>query len=477
MNPKKRSVNVYMQYMQAVTFVSAMVIAAVFIILALWQNYQYGKIISNLTKATEFNFDFKPNIDYKMYRIVIGADTFADLKPYEDLENSRKLFGQLRDSTEYEGSKKGLDGLLVLVDILESRIQDIEKSDVIGNYDTNMKRLTHDIYIISDLIEEKMSEYIYNETKTLDSLKRDLEKQVTGFIIAGFVLVGVLFLFMIRYFSLLARKITNPLHALCEHTKRFAEGRLDTRAPESDITEIQLLSDQYDDMSDRIRELIVHIREEQELQRQTELQLLQSQINPHFLYNTLDAIVWLAEGRQHKKVVDMITSLSAFLRIGLSKGRDFISIGEELEHVRSYLQIQHFRYEDILDYRIETEDAIAGCFIPKLTLQPIVENALYHGIKNKRGKGLLVINGWLEKGDVAVLQIEDNGMGMLKEQLDRLRNGWTMGNLKDPDAERAGFGLKNVSDRLRLKFGDQYGMLIESEYGVGTIVTIRIPAY
>lgn len=475
MSRQERSVHVHMRQMQIVTFLSAVLLAAVFMLLAIWQNYQYGTIISNLTKATEFNFEFKTNIDYKMYRIVIGTDTFQALTPYQDLDNSRRLFQQLRDSTKYEESKKGLDGLLTLVNMLEARMKDIEDSDIIGSYDKNMKRLDNDIYMISGLIEEKMSEYIYNETKTLESLRQDLERQAGGFILAALFLAGALLLFLIQYFAVFSRKITAPLHALCEHTRKFAGGQMDAKAPDSDIAEIQLLSAQYDDMSDRIRELITNIREEQKLQQQTELKLLQAQINPHFLYNTLDAIVWLAESRQNKKVVEMITSLSAFLRIGLNKGMDIINIEKEISHVRNYLQIQHFRYEDILDYRIDIEDEILSFDIPKMTLQPIVENALYHGIKNKRGKGMLLISGWLERRNIVVIQIEDNGIGIGAEKLKQLRMELNGENDRDLGAEGAGFGLKNVSDRIRLKDGRQYGLMIESEYGIGTVVTIRIP--
>ncbi|MGL5436693.1 MAG: sensor histidine kinase [Lachnospiraceae bacterium] len=475
MKIRRTAVKIYMRRMQMITVVSVVVMASVFIFLTLWQNYQYDNIISNLTKATEFNFDFKSNIDYKMYRIVIGADTFESLTPYEDLEHSRHLFGQLRDSTEYKESKKGLDGLLILVDILEARIQDIEEVDIYGNYDENIRRLEHDIYIITDLIEEKMSEYIYNETKTLENIRGQLEQRVTDLIIAGLILSGGLFLFLFRSFGVLSRKITNPIEALCEHTAKFADGHMESNAPESDIMEMQMLSDQYDSMTDRIRELITHIREEQEHQRRTELMLLQSQINPHFLYNTLDAIVWLAEGKKYQEVVEMITALSAFLRIGLSKGYDSIRIEDEISHVRNYLQIQRFRYEDILDYRIDADDAILNEYIPKLTLQPIVENALYHGIKNKRGKGLLVISGWLERGSVATIQIEDNGIGMKPERLEQLRRMLSSESDQDSGYSDNGFGLKNVAERIRLKYGGDYGILIESEYLTGTVVTVRIP--
>jgi len=240
---------------------------------------------------------------------------------------------------------------------------------------------------------------------------------------------------------------------------------------------VQMLSDQYDQMVVRIGQLIDHIREEQEQKRATELKLLQAQINPHFLYNTLDTIVWLAEGKRHQDVVNMITALSSFLRIGLNKGRDFIAIKEEAEHVDSYLQIQHFRYEDILDYEIDIDSEIRDCRTLKLTLQPIVENALYHGIKNRREKGFLQILGWRED-DTILLQVKDNGIGIKADVLARMQQlvqaGETEAEKADPN-RREGFGIANVAERIRLNFGAEYGLQIESEYGVGTVVTVRLP--
>ena len=234
-----------------------------------------------------------------------------------------------------------------------------------------------------------------------------------------------------------------------------------------------MLSDQYDHMVIRIGELIEHIREEQELKRKTELKLLQAQINPHFLYNTLDTIVWLAEGKRHQDVVDMITALSSFLRMGLNNGKDFITIRGEAEHVKSYLQIQHFRYEDIMDYEIDFKEQIMDFSTLKLTLQPIVENALYHGIKNCRKKGFLKISGWQEEEDI-LLKVEDNGIGMKPEELEKMQR--LVRNGGEDLGLREGFGIANVAERIRLNFGETYGVSIESEYGVGTSVTVRIPA-
>lgn len=474
MKYKSDSIKAKIKNMQAILFIPVIIMIGILLYTMEWQNQQYRQSIRNLTMATEFNFDFKSNIDYKMYRIVIGADTFDSLNPYEDLENSKKIFLELKDTTPQETSKKGLDGIVVLIGMLEKRIEDIHTSNIIGDYDRNMARLDQDIYAITDLIQESMSDYIYNETKTLESVRQKLDNQTRQVIALCIVIASYLIVFLLASFSSFGKRITKPIEELCEYTMKLADGNLEVSAPKSNIREIKVLGEQYDQMVIRIGELIRHIKEEQELKRKTELKLLQAQINPHFLYNTLDTIVWLAEGKQHQEVVEMITALSSFLRIGLNNGRDFITIKEEAEHIKSYLLIQHFRYEDIMDYEIDFEERIRDYSILKLTLQPIVENALYHGIKNCRKKGFLRISGWQENEDI-LLKVEDNGIGMKPDEVKKMEHQIAGGSKADFHVGE-GFGIANVAERIRLNFGEAYGLTIESEYGVGTAVTVRIPA-
>ena len=211
--------------------------------------------------------------------------------------------------------------------------------------------------------------------------------------------------------------------------------------------------------------------------RHAELRLLQEQINPHFLYNTLDTIVWLIEGDDPDKAVDMVVALSEFFRLVLSKGKEYISIREEKEHIRGYLEIQQVRYRDILDYEINIDPELYQYKILKLTLQPLVENSLYHGIKYKRAKGKIWITGEMQRGaspkeDRILLCVQDNGVGMDEEELRRLRT-----EISKPCKEtEKGFGLANVNERIRMNFGMEYGMTIESERGGGTKVSVAIPA-
>ena len=197
---------------------------------------------------------------------------------------------------------------------------------------------------------------------------------------------------------------------------------------------------------------------------------MQNQINPHFLYNTLDAIVWLAEAGEQKKVVSMVGSLSEFFRMSLNQGKDIVTIREEIQHVRSYLEIQQVRYQDILNYEVDVPAELDPYLIPKITIQPLVENALYHGIKNKRGYGKIVIRGRKE-ADFFVIEIEDNGIGISKERLQQVKDG-----IKNKvPSEKDIYGLYNVNERIRLNFGEEYGISIESVYGEKTIVSVLLP--
>ena len=179
----------------------------------------------------------------------------------------------------------------------------------------------------------------------------------------------------------------------------------------------------------------------------------------------------MTESGENKKAIQIIQELSNFFRISLSKGQSEITIKNEKEHVRSYLEIQRYRYQDILDYEIDFDEDILENHIQKLTLQPIVENALYHGIKNKRGRGMIRVSGRADGNDI-VFTVEDNGRGMTEEELARLRR--LISGEESSDDQR-GFGMANVEKRLEMLYGSKYGMTVKSVFDKGTEVTVRIP--
>jgi two-component system sensor histidine kinase YesM len=225
-------------------------------------------------------------------------------------------------------------------------------------------------------------------------------------------------------------------------------------------------------MVQRIKELIELTVKEQELAKKMEFKALQAQINPHFLYNSLESILWMAEAGNKEDIITMTKSLSSFFRIILSKGDEKITLRDELSHITSYLVIQKLRYRDILSYEIDVPEELMEYRIIKIVLQPLVENALYHGIKNTRLMGKVRIQG-RELEDQIVLIVDDNGVGMSEEKLAELQQLFT--SEYHLGTSSSSYGLRNVNQRLKLEYGDNYRLRITSVLGKGTRVIIKIP--
>ena len=256
----------------------------------------------------------------------------------------------------------------------------------------------------------------------------------------------------------------------------MAGGNLSARVPPTDLSELKNLTEGINVMADQLESLIAQNRQEQENLRKSELRTLQAQINPHFLYNTLDAIVWQAEAGHSSEVIHITRALSDFFRISLSSGADWIPLAQELKHLSGYLSIQKARYRDILNYRIDVPDELGESYVLKLLLQPLVENAIYHGIKDKRGGGLITVTG-REDGGFLCFRVEDTGRGMTPDQLRDVR-ARMRGELPPAYAPYAnagtGFGLNNVDRRIRLYYDQEEGLGIESG-PEGTRVSFRVP--
>jgi two-component system sensor histidine kinase YesM len=289
------------------------------------------------------------------------------------------------------------------------------------------------------------------------------------------VLLSAVFALTLYFF--LTKRITQPIQILMNKMRKAASGYLDAKVKPNGDDEIADLGKSFNIMLEKIKSLIEKSRREQERVQLADLRTLQAQINPHFLYNTLDSILWMAEDENKQSVIKMVKALSRFFRLSLNKGRDWISIKTELEHVENYLVIQQMRYRDILQYEINVDPALQIYPIMKMSLQPLVENAIYHGIKNKRGQGMIRIGGYID-GHFMVLTVEDNGIGIVPEKLAVLREQLEQpadAHLPSDDDHEGGFGLLNVHHRIRLYFGAQYGIELDSIHKEGSKVSIRIP--
>lgn len=271
------------------------------------------------------------------------------------------------------------------------------------------------------------------------------------------VLVGVLFS---RLFAMPAKRLTGAMEAFEQDTENFQFVTV------RGTSEISALSDSFGHMVVRIQELMEQVRQEEITLRKTELNALQAQINPHFLYNTLDSIAWMCEEDRTKEAVEMVNALARLFRISISRGHELITLEREVEHAKSYLKIQNYRYKNQFTYAFDVEESCLSYLCNKITLQPIIENAIYHGIDRMVDEGCIQI--CIEEEETAIrMTVTDNGVGMSKEQCEEI--------LHREAGDRTGIGIKNVNDRIRIYFGEEYGLHITSELDEGTCVEIRIP--
>lgn len=263
--------------------------------------------------------------------------------------------------------------------------------------------------------------------------------------------------------------VVKPLKKLEKYMVQVNPDNMDQRMEILTDDEIGHLSMKFNQMMDRIRNLKEQVIEEQEDKRKYELQALQAQINPHFLYNTLDSIIWMAETND-SNIVAMTEALAKLFRISLNKGNEEISLERELEHVKNYLIIQSMRYADKFTYEISAEPGVERCRTIKLILQPIVENCIYHGIKKKRGTGKITIRAYRREQNL-IIEVSDDGCGMPEEICRKILSD----EIESEDISCSGIGVKNVNERIQLRFGKKYGLSYSSEEGVGTTVTYVLP--
>lgn len=443
-----------------------------FSIYNLWSgNQRYEDMINSTLVASEFSLDFKKDFDYEIYLVIVGNKTLKESDVDTMLRHAKNVVKGLENITESQDNRDRLQDIRKYLDSLQVYVARIDENMAEGNlYEENMEIWENDVQIVTTLVRDEISQYTYYEIQGIQKSRDDYQKFYTWMLrFCLIALVGVVVAVGIMSY-LIPLSITRPFKELSQVTDEIAKGNLSVRANVNTGVEATALSNSMNTMIDKINELLEQVTTEQIRLRKAEFELLQAQINPHFLYNTLDAIIWLAEAGEQKRVVGMVRNLSDFFRTSLNQGKDINSIKEEMLHVKSYLEIQHVRYQDILSYDIEVPEALYIYSIPKITIQPLVENALYHGIKNKRGMGHISIRGEAGEKDFTIT-VTDDGIGIDETRLRQVQSGIQNKVLTGKDF----YGLYNVCERIRLNFGEEYGIFIESVYGEGTSVRVILP--
>ncbi len=441
-----------------------MVVIIVLASLGIGYALQYNSILNNVTTASDFNQNFKDDVDLKMYYYVIDSQ-YSEGLPTEEVHYAKTIAQKLIDTTNNKLSLRAISSVLSLCHNLEEKMQQIAETE---HYDSRVDQLEKNIYILTDMIQRFMYTYLYYEAAHLNDLQSSMIWNMIFLIGIILVLSLVLLFFLLKSSKKLSNKIVDPIDRICERLEAIGKGSLLVCEPiEADVEEVQLLSYGIENMVERLKWQIDKNTEQEKQRRRTELALLQAQINPHFLYNTLDTIIWLNESGEISEAVKMVASLSNYFRFSLSRGKSVITLEEEEQHIRSYLEIQQMRYRDLMDYEIDIPVRLKNYILPKLTLQPLVENALYHGIKNIRRKGSIRLTGREQNGCV-ILEVIDDGYGMSQERLEEVRASLT-------DGTNEGFGLRTVHQRLQILFGAEFGLALQSEPDIGTKIIVTIP--
>jgi len=413
----------------------------------------YADITQSVTYANQYAMDFKERMDNSMYLAVIGKKSMEELgdgettvngivtvNPYEYIAELSAACDKLSDMATVDINRNQITRLKNSLKSLERCVSELEEG-IKGKatYQENVDYLDENIYMLTSLIQSGIQEYIYVETTNFDNVRAGLDAQnARTFTVCSLISMAAIIVSILLTVNA-SRSVTRPIQKLCSVTQKVAEGDFTVKTKVENTDEISVLTQSFNDMTEEIGVLVEDIKKKQANLHIAETRLLQAQINPHFLYNTLDTIVWLAEENKKEEVVSMVTALSEFFRTTLSKGRDFITVKEEESHIESYLKIQQFRY---------------------------------HGVKNKRGKGMIRITGRLEGSDM-VFKVIDDGKGMTEEELGKLQN-----SLKKDKSDRQedGFGLSNVNQRIRHYYGESYGLSFESRENEGTTATIILEA-
>jgi two-component system sensor histidine kinase YesM len=445
-----------------------------FITSSLEYRRQYEAIITNITTANRFNGYIKPSIDTMMWNVVAGKVDFADSGHEELLDEVTSTLTSMMESTDSEKGAIKLGVILRTMETLTHYVDLLGEQTARGAPVVENEAVLENIRGVSELVQDLVQEYMLFEVNRSEEKYRELQRDVERWMASSGLATLVALILGASAAWLLSRSVYLPIRRLHDVTTTLAQQDLEGLVSSSNADEIDDLRASFNVMVGKIRELLAFKLREQENLKKYEFRLLQAQINPHFLYNTLDTIIWQAQGNNTRQVVQLVRDLSAFFRTSLNRGEDWIPVRDEVEHVKSYLAIQSVRYRDILDYEIDVDEALMQKTMLKLLLQPLVENALYHGIKNKRGGGTILVRGRMNGNGAMLFEVEDDGIGIAPDRVARLQRELVEETDMEPSSE-AGFGLHNVNNRLRLYYGVESGITLSSRYLHGTTVQVRIP--
>ena len=438
---------------------------------------QYSQIIKNVSSANKISSIAKNDIPSELWNIICGKKEIDDGSQNIMLDEissglSLMLLTNKNDESlgKLEVANRAYTTLRRNVDILIQQMRG-------GSLVTQNEATLDEIRTITSLFSDIMLDFIETEIEFANQTNQSLRNTSITLTVIQILITVLAVLISLSSFVSVSAAIQKPISDMEKLSTKVANGNLTARTEIPNVRELDTLAENLNTMTAQIDLLIKKNMEEQKNFQKAEMKALQAQITPHFLYNTFDTIVWLAEEEKTDEVVKITKAFSDFLRISLSRGHEWITIAQELDHIRNYLTIQKIRYADILSYKIEADESLCSSKIIKLVLQPLVENAIYHGIKNKRGRGKLSVKvSYTDESKSRIeFSVEDNGAGFTEERLAEVRTELEKGE-QDSEKLSSVYGLYNVNKKLRLYYGDEtQGLQIESQAGKGSRISFIIP--
>ena len=439
---------------------------------------QYTQIISNVSTANRISSIAKNDIPAELWNIICGKKEIEDGSQNEMLDEISSGLSQMlltnKNAENYGKLQVAYRARTTLRRNVYMLISQMEQ----GSSVTQNEATLDEIRTITSLFSDIMQDFIVTEIESAYTTNQSLRNTSIILTVIQIIITFLAIIISINSFITVSAAIQKPISDMENLSTKVAHGDLTARIDIPHVNELDTLAGNLNVMASQIDVLIKKNMEEQKNFQKAEMKALQAQITPHFLYNTFDTIVWLAEEEHTEEVVRITKAFSDFLRISLSRGHEWITISQELDHIKNYLTIQKIRYADILNYTIEADEELMDIKMIKLVLQPLVENAIYHGIKNKLGRGELKVKVHFtdDSHKLISFSVEDNGAGFTEERLGQVRNELRTGS-QDSEKLSSVYGLYNVNKKLKLYYGDQTeGLIIESEAGKGSKISFEIPA-
>ncbi|MBN1891165.1 MAG: sensor histidine kinase [Clostridiales bacterium] len=445
-----------------------------FLISTLYYNItlnQYEGIIENVYGANSLSSVVQYEIYPTTWNVVSGKTEFEDNTQYDLINQIRNRLDELeRNANSGENS--------YLIEVARNTLETLESYvDKIGDNIANDRPIREneeilgEIRSVSDLLYDIIQQFVASEMEIAHLQNTKIQRSLDFMTFFQIAISSAIIVFLFRNYWQLNNSINKPVIRLKTMASKIASGDLSIRVKKPEISELDELTDSLNTMAGKLGELIEQNTQKQQHIQKAEMRALQAQIAPHFMYNTLDTILSLAEDGQNEEVAKTTLALSNFFRLSLNKGRDWVTVAEEKSHVESYLAIQKIRYGAILNYEIDIAEDMLRESMLKILLQPLVENAIYHGIKKNRQGGCVSLTGRKED-HCLVFVVEDNGVGMEPEELVLLRENLADYDVNNPET---GFGMYNVYKRIQLYYRTDDGLTVESEYRKGSKVTLRLP--